>query len=58
MEAVQNNLFLRKAAGDDKLRGLSESFVIHETNSSFEEHLKKNGKNTEVKFDLTIFNVL
>ena len=58
MEAVQNNLFLRKAAGDDKLRGLSESFVIHETNSSFEEHLKKNGKNTEVKFDQTIGNEL
>ena len=58
MEAVQNNLFLRKAAGDDNLRGLSESFVIHETNSSFEDHLKKNGKNTEVKFDQTIGNEL
>ena len=58
MEAVQNNLFLRKAAGDDNLRGLSESFVIHETNSSFEDHLKKSGKNTEVKFDQTIGNEL
>ncbi len=58
MEAVQNNLFLRKAAGDDNLRGLSESFVIHETNSSFEDHLNKNGKNTEVKFDQTIGNEL
>ena len=54
MEAIENNLYLRKAAGDEKLRGLSESFMIHETNSSFDEHLKKNGKNTEVKFDQTI----
>ena len=58
MEAVQNNLFLRKAAGDDNLSGLSESFVIHETNSSCEDHLKKSGKNTEVKFDQTIGNEL
>ena len=53
-EAVENNLFLRKAAGEDSLRGLSESFVVNETNHSFEEHLKKSGKNTEVKFDQTI----
>lgn len=53
-EAIENNLFLRKAAGEDKLRGLSESFIINETNSSFDEHLKSNGKNTEVKFDQTI----
>ena len=37
---------------------MSESFVIHETNSSFEDHLKKSGKNTEVKFDQTIGNEL
>ena len=53
-EAVENNLYLRKAAGEDSLRGLSESFVVNETNHSFEEHLKKNGGNTEVKFDQTI----
>lgn len=54
MEAIENNLYLRRAAGDEQLRGLSESFVINETNNSFDDHLKKNGKNTEVKFDQTI----
>ena len=55
MEAIENNLFLRKAAGDETLKGLSETYSIHETNDSFEDHLKKNGKkNTEVKFDQTI----
>lgn len=53
-EAVQNNLFLRKAAGDDKLRGLSESYSINETDDSFADHLHKDGKKTEVKFDQTI----
>lgn len=53
-EAVQNNLFLRKASGDDKLRGLSESYSISESNDSFEDHLHKDGKKTEVKFDQTV----
>lgn len=53
-EAVQNNLFLRKASGDDKLRGLSESYSINESNDSFEDHLHKDGKKTEVKFDQTV----
>ena len=54
MEAIENNLYLRRAAGDEQLRGLSESFAINETNNSFDDHLKKNGKNTEVKFDQTV----
>lgn len=53
METVENNLFLRKAAGDNTLKGLSESYV-NETGDSFENHLKKDGKNTVVKFDRTI----
>ena len=53
-EAVENNLFLRKAIGDNKLKGLSESFIINETNSKFEDHIKKTGKDTEFKFDVTI----
>ena len=57
-EAVEHNLFLRKAAGDDTLRGLSESYALNETNETFEKHLYKNGKNTEVKFDQTIGNEL
>lgn len=58
MEAVENNLFLRKAAGDKKLRGLSESYAIHETDESFEKHLTKNGKKTKVKLDRTIDDTL
>lgn len=57
-EAVEHNLFLRKAAGDDKLRGLSETF-INESGDSFEDHIHKNGsKKTEVKFDQTVGNEL
>lgn len=56
-EAVEHNFFLRKAAGDDKLRGLSESYIT-ESNDSFEGHLHKDGKKTEVKFDQTVGNEL
>jgi len=53
-EAVENNLYLRKAAGDSSLRGLSESFVTNEA-STFEDHVKKSGKKkTELKFYNTI----
>lgn len=57
-EAVQNNYYLRKAAGDDMLKGLSEHFVINETGDKFEDHLHKNGNATEVKFDRTIDDTL
>lgn len=49
-EAVKNNLFLRKASGDMSLRGLSEA-VVTERNDTFEDHLHKDGKKTEVRFD-------
>ena len=54
-EAIENNLYLQKAAGNDLLKGLSESFVVHETNDSFEDHLNKSDKNhTNIKLDKTI----
>lgn len=53
-EAIDNNYYLQKAGCNDILKGLSESFVVNESNDKFEDHLKKNGKNTEVKFDSTI----
>ena len=54
-EAVENNLYLQKAAGNDLLKGLSESFVVHETNDKFEDHFNKSDKtHTIVKLDKTI----
>ena len=54
-EAVENNLYLQKAAGNDLLKGLSESFVVHETNDKFEDHFEKSDKtHTIVKLDKTI----
>lgn len=54
-EAIENNLYLQKAAGNDLLKGLSESFVIHETNDKFEDHFEKSDKtHTTVKLDKTI----
>lgn len=57
-EAVENNLYLRKASGDDSLKGISESFVLRETNDKFEDHIHKNGNHTEVKLDRTIDDTL
>ena len=53
-EAIDNNYYLRKHSGDDTLRGLSESFVINETDESFDSHIKKKNGTTEIKFDRTI----
>ena len=54
-EAVENNLYLQKAAGNDLLKGLSESFIVHETNDKFEDHFEKSDKtHTIVKLDKTI----
>ena len=58
MEAIEHNLFLRKASGDANLRGLSETFVLNEANDTFNSRLKKNGKKTSVKFDKMIDNEL
>ena len=56
--AVANEYYLRthKSKVNKRFRGLSESYsIINETGESFNDHLKKNGKNsTEVKFDNTI----
>lgn len=50
MDVVENNIFLRKAAGDSKLKGLSESFTIHEDSiSSTPVHSKT--KISQIKFD-------
>ena len=58
-EAVEHNLFLQKAVGRDDLRGLSESYMLRETNDSFSDHVKKEGRDkTVVKFDTTITNEL
>ena len=57
-EAVRNNYYLQKSSGNDSIKGISESFVINETGHSFEDHLKKDGKDTVVKFDSTIDNEL
>lgn len=56
IEAVEKEQYVRKnrAAVNPKFRGLSESFIITESNDKFEDHLKKNGKSTEVNFDNTI----
>ncbi len=56
IEAVEKEQYVRKnrATVNPKFRGLSESFVITESNDKFEDHLKKNGKSTEVNFDNTI----
>lgn len=51
---AENNLYLRKALGDDMVKGLSEQFVITERSDKFEDHLHKDGKDTEIKFDRTI----
>ena len=54
-EAIENNLYLQRAAGNDLLKGLSESFVVHETNDKFEDHLQKyDNKSTIVKLDKTV----
>ena len=58
-EAVENNLYLQKSAGNDLLKGLSESFVVHETNDKFEDHFNKSDKtHTVVKLDKTIYDEL
>lgn len=56
IEAVEKEQYVRKnrATVNPKFRGLSESFIITESNDKFEDHLKKNGKSTEVNFDNTI----
>lgn len=56
IEAVEKEQYVRKnrATVNPKFRGLSESFIIAESNDKFEDHLKKNGKSTEVNFDNTI----
>jgi len=54
-EAIENNLYLQKASGNELLKGLSESFVINETNDKFADHLEKLNKDTTVvKFDKTV----
>ena len=60
IEAVEKEQYVRKnrAAVNPKFRGLSESFIITESNDKFEDHLKKNGKSTEVNFDNTIGNTI
>ena len=56
IEAVEKEQYVRKnrSTVNPKFRGLSESFIITESNDKFEDHLKKNGKSTEVNFDNTI----
>lgn len=56
IEAVEKEQYVRKnrATVNPKFRGLSESFIITESNDKFEDHLKKNDKSTEVNFDNTI----
>ena len=56
IEAVEKEQYVRKnrSTVNPKFRGLSESFIITESNDKFEDHLKNNGKSTEVNFDNTI----
>lgn len=48
MEAIENNMYIRKALGDTRLKGLSESFVLTESNKSSKGDRIKT---TDVKLD-------
>lgn len=47
-DVIKNNAYIHNAVKDKKLRGLSESFIIHEAGKSEEE------KVSNVKFDSTV----
>ena len=50
-DVIENNMFLRKAANDSKLKGLSESFTIKESADKIDSNKEKMDK---VKFDKTV----
>ena len=53
-DVVKESYYVQKNSTNYDVKGISESFVVNETNHKFEDYLKKDGKNTVVKFDDTI----
>lgn len=56
-EAIENNYTIRQYLSNKMYRGVSEVFneSLQESNSSFKDHLKKDGRNTtEIRFDRTV----